>query len=70
MNTQELERRFGLAKVDVPKHEKIVEVSELFMSAAYNLNLLMTDSREKSIAMTHLEEARLIAIAGVARGNA
>lgn len=51
----------------IPKHER---VRDLCLALSLELNALVPDSREKSLAMTHLEDVMYQANAGIARHQA
>ena len=47
--------------------ERHAALSEAFKTLARTVDLVVPKGREKSIVMTHLEEAKMMASAGVAR---
>jgi hypothetical protein len=68
MNDVELANRFAYHR---PKSEEIAKthaaVREMCLEVAEDFNHILPDSREKSLAMTHLEEAMMWANAAIAR---
>lgn len=56
MLEQELRGRFRGHVLDEPRADAVAEVRDLCMGLALRLNDLAPDGREKSVAMTHLED--------------
>lgn len=70
MENSDLQNRFMYHK---PSNEKIAEKHEKIryscLDMAYEINKLVPDGREKSLAITKLEEVMMWANAGIARNN-
>lgn len=67
MEANELEIRF---RYHAPKSDQIAKYDEIRNQArelAYTINLLCPESREQSLAFTHLEECVMQANAAIAR---
>lgn len=56
MLEQELKGRFQGHALDEARGAAVVEVREMCMNLALRLNELAPDGREKSVAVTHLED--------------
>lgn len=69
MDDTELKRRFTYHPPRGDQKERYEEIRERAYALAYNLDKLCPDSREKSLAMTHLEEAVMWANASIARNE-
>lgn len=69
MDDTELKRRFTCHPPRGDQKERYEEIRERAYALAYNLDKLCPDSREKSLAMTHLEEAVMWANASIARNE-
>lgn len=71
LDQAEIQRRFGYHK---PPNETVAEahrlVRETLAEAATRVDQLVPDGREKSMALTHIEEAMFCANAGIARKGA
>ena len=61
---------FSLHEMTDEQKETCRVVREKFRSVAELLDDTCPNSREKSIAMTHLDEASMMAVASIARQNA
>lgn len=62
----ELQKRFGYHKANertIPMHQ---EIREMFLDLAENLNEMLPEGREKSLAFTTLQEAAMWSNASVA----
>lgn len=69
MEPSDLQHRFAFHKaneVTTPIHEQI---RNTLNATAQELNQVVPDGREKSLMITHLEEAMMWANAGVARSQ-
>ena len=67
MNPKRLDWDFAYHAPDEDKVSLHASVNDLFLGAAHRVNELVPDSREKSLAITALEEARMWANAAIAR---
>lgn len=65
----DLEKRFTYHPPQPGQPEKYVEIRETAKKFAELLNTLCPDSREKSLAVTHIEEAVFWANASIARNG-
>ena len=65
----DIEKRFTYHPPQPGQHEKFVEIRETAKKFADLLNTLCPDSREKSLAVTHIEEAVFWANASIARNG-
>jgi hypothetical protein len=70
MEQTDLENRFAYHKPDDAKAQLHSDVRGFCLSLAFSLNQMLPDSREKSLAITSLEETMLWANAALARMNA
>ncbi len=70
MKSEDIEHRFSLHPVasDVAKFKQ-KQVYEGCKALAHNLNDLLPDGREKSLAMTHLEDVVHSAIDSITRNQ-
>ncbi len=70
LSSRELEKRFSY---HVPKDEntkaELNNARQHCLDLAYYLNIAIPEGREKSLAMTHLEEVMFWANAGIARNG-
>jgi len=64
---EDLNRRFAFHPADKKKGERHGEVREECRQLAHNLNAALPDGREKSLAITHLEEVMMWSNAAIAR---
>lgn len=67
MDLNELNCRFFPHKTDEEQARRIELIRETLLSAAVTIDASVKDGREKSLALTHLEEVGFWAVAGVAR---
>lgn len=68
MDTKDLDNRFTYHPIkDKEQEDKYVEVRRLCMELAHALNALCPDGREKSLAITNLEQTQFWANASIAR---
>jgi hypothetical protein len=67
MDTTDLSRRFSLHKVDEKTQLKMESILEHAWRLASVIETHTPDGREKSLAMTKLEEVVFWAVAGMAR---
>lgn len=67
MTSQEIENRFTYHAPKGDQPEKYVEIRELAKAFAYLINQLCPEGREKSLAITHLEEVVFWSNAAIAR---
>lgn len=69
MNPDDIENRFAYHK---PNAEKVIShesIRDLCKELAHELNNHVPDGREKSLAITHLEDVMMWANAGIARND-
>ncbi len=69
MLNSEIERRFKFHKSTEEQLARHEQVRNLAMTYAYNLTQLCPESRELSLALTHLETAVMFANAAIARNE-
>lgn len=70
MITSEIEHRFKFHPADTQeKRDAHQAIREACMEAALRLNEIVPDCREKSLAITRLEEAMMHANAAIARNT-
>lgn len=70
MEAQDLKHRFQFHPADAENTKRAHEdVREAMLNAALEVNELLPDGREKSLAVTALEEAMMWANAGIARAD-
>ena len=67
MDDAELERRFTYHPPDDARRVQHEDVRQLLLEDAQYLNANLPESREKSLAMTHLEEVMYWSNAAIAR---
>lgn len=67
MDAQDIENRFTYHAPDAEKVERHELVRDLGKHLAEGLNVLLPEGREKSLAITHLEEVVFWANAAIAR---
>ena len=67
MEVNDIRTRFTYHAPDPAKAAKHQSIRQMLMNAAHNLNDMLADGREKSLAVTHLEEAMFWANAALAR---
>lgn len=67
MLTADLENRFAFHAADTAKRDEHAAIRRACLEAAIQLDLRCPDSRELSLAITHLEEAMMWANAALAR---
>ena len=66
---EDIQLRFAFHPADQDKGNRHAEVRELCKQAADVLNHKLPDGREKSLAITHLEEVMFWGNAAIAREN-
>jgi hypothetical protein len=69
MDYSDLDNRFSYHKPNEATGEKHQDVRQMCLSLAEDLNGLLPEGREKSLAITHLEEVMFWANADIARSN-
>lgn len=67
MEVNDIRTRFTYHPPDAAKAAKHMSIRQACMNLAHNLNDLLPDGREKSLAVTHLEEVMMWANASLAR---
>ena len=67
MERSELDSRFGYHKVSGDKMTRHESIRSVLREAAVTVNDLCPDGREKSLAVTHLEEVMFWADAAIER---
>jgi hypothetical protein len=67
---EELENRFKKAQTNLEEKQQAYEdIRNTCLDVAKFINVAVPDGREKSLAITHLEEVMFWANAGIARDN-
>lgn len=69
MKTEDIDNRFTYHASKLSQPEIYTEIRELARHYAHRLNEICPESREKSLAITHLEEAVFWANASIARNE-
>lgn len=69
MDPQDLEHRFAFHAADSVKRDQHSMIRNACLRAAGSINEICPDSREKSLAITHLEEAMMWGNAALARND-
>lgn len=69
MDTKEIDKRFTPVTVTDQGKISLVDMQVRVLELAHAINALMPDGREKSLALTSLEETMHWADAGIARSN-
>lgn len=70
MDDKDLENRFAFhAATTEEKKNEHTSIRVLCLNLAYELNEKVPEGREKSLAITHLEEVMLWSNAAIARNN-
>lgn len=70
MELSDLENRFSFHPADTEEKKQAHEtIRNTCLRVAVDLNNLVPESREKSLAITHLEEVMYWANAGIARNS-
>lgn len=70
MNAEEIEHRFNFHPATTDeKRDAHASMREACKQTALRINNALPDGREKSLAITHLEDAMMWANAGLARNN-
>lgn len=69
MQLEDIDNRFQYHRPNEATARKHQDVRILCHDVAENLNALLPEGREKSLAITHLEEAMFWANASLARAN-
>jgi len=67
LDIADLENRFAYHPADAPTGEQHDHVRQICLSAALDFNDRVPEGREKSLAITRLEEAMMWANAAIAR---
>lgn len=67
MNEQEIEKRFQSHSMGTNKWQAAQNLRRQFKELALSVNEKLPEGREKSIVLTKLEEASMMATAGIAR---
>lgn len=67
MNEEDITHRFKYHKPNEQKAERHQAAREVMMEAAFQIDSLCDDGREKSLAITKLEEAMFWTNAAIAR---
>jgi hypothetical protein len=68
MDDTQLDSRFSFHQVESSVGESINQFRAACRDFADTINTYVPEGREKSLAMTHMEEVMFWAIAGIARG--
>lgn len=69
MEANDIKNRFKYHESDPTKVQKMENIRKNFLALAELLNEMCPDSREKSLAITNLEEAQFWANASIARNE-
>lgn len=69
MTDEEITKRFKFSAPNADRAQLHKRVNDLTLDLALELNEFIEDSREFSLAMTHLEEVRSWANAAIARNQ-
>jgi hypothetical protein len=69
MNVDDLKNRFTYHPVVGDQAERYQKLREACLNLSLLINELAPDSREKSLAITHLEETSMMANAAIARNE-
>lgn len=69
MDTEQIKRNFTYHKPSIGSQDKFVDLREKAKELALLINESCPDSREKSLAMTKLEESNMWANAAIARNQ-
>jgi len=69
METADLDNRFKFHPANVDTGKIHDQIRDLHRDVAHKLNFLLDDGREKSLAITKLEESMMWANASVARAT-
>lgn len=69
MEAQDIKNRFKYHEADPTKVQKMENIRQNFLALAELLNAMCPDSREKSLAITNLEEAQFFANASIVRNE-
>lgn len=69
MNNQDLVNRFTYHPPKATQPQRYEDIRKDALEFAYTVDALCPDSREKSLAMTHLEDAVFWANASIARNE-
>ena len=67
--TKQIENNFTYHPVKEGQPERYVSIREMAKALAHHLNENCPDSREKSLALTHLEQSVFYANAAIARNE-
>jgi len=67
LNEQEIEHRFDSHELSEKQQKKVDTLRRLFKAMAKKINEICPDSREQSLAITHLESSSFWANAALAR---
>lgn len=68
MERKEIEKRFEVYEVNQEQVDATMAVKEMIKAVALAINEVCRDSREKSMALTKLEEASMWALTAIAQG--
>lgn len=69
MEKSEILSRFVPAELDEEQESGVLELRNLFLRTALDINMILPDSREKSLCLTYLEQARMWAIEGMSKSK-
>jgi hypothetical protein len=69
LTIKKVEKAFTYHPPKEGQAEKYEALRSIFKNAAYNIERLCPNSREKSLAITHLEDTMMWAIASIARNE-
>lgn len=67
VDKDEVLSRFAPRQLDAEQVKDVEAVRNAFTSLVQSVLMLVPPGREQAIALTHLEEASFIAVAGIAR---